>query len=97
MVELYKKLEKYRDKHRDSNNYNKYIKPILNQLLVIGFNNESNPNKLPIEFTIENVHFEKNEFEALMLDIGYKVNATMKFREYDARLYTYEVHICYSL
>lgn len=95
MSELYKKLEVYRDQNRTSINY-KYAKSVLNQLLIIGFHNETTPNELPVVFTIDMVHFNEADFEDLMLNIGYKVKAYMKFGCYDTKLYTYEVHIIYK-
>lgn len=90
MSELNKKLETYRNIHRNNPNY-KDIQEVLNQLLVIGFNNENKPNELPNEFTIKLVKFRKSNFEALMLDIGFKVIIQEKFLDFYSKLCTIKV------
>lgn len=92
MSELNKTLEIYRDTHRNCSNYNN-IKEVLNQLLVIGFNNEDKPNELPDEFMINSVHFNESNFNSLMLDIGFKVKTQEKFVDFYSQLYTYVVTI----
>lgn len=92
MSELNKKLETYRDNNYNSPNYN-YVKEVLNQLLVIGFNNQDNPDELPNEFTIKAVHLCKANFESLMLDIGVRVEVQEKFVDFYNRLHTYVVNL----
>ena len=71
MSDLYEKLTKFRDENCGKDNY-RHAEDVLNQLLVIGFNNKKEPDKLPNVFNIDDVHYIKKELEYLMEDIGYE-------------------------
>ncbi len=55
-VPIYSTLEKLRDDARASGKYEIY-KDILDQLLIIAFNNEDKPGHLPDQFKLCDIHF----------------------------------------
>lgn len=44
--------------------------PVLEQLLLIAFNNDSFPGELPDEFIVSNILIPKDSFEKLLKELG---------------------------
>lgn len=97
MNTLYERLVKFRNENRiaDYKGIFKYdnVKDVVNQLLIISFNNVDKPDTLPNDFHITNVHFTNEELERLIKDIGYNVKAHMTTRNWAKGIASFEVTI----
>lgn len=80
-VPIYSTLERLRDDARASGKYELY-KDILNQLLIIAFNNEDNPGILPDEFELRDVHFSVSPklMDVLDGEFGFNLDVHKKIR-----------------
>lgn len=89
-------LKNYRNKNYNSVNFI-YTKDVLNQLLVIAFNNLDTPDELPNTFILKDIHFTTSEIQNLLMDIGFQVKAQMIFRDYTSRVATFKITITKKL
>ena len=89
-MSIYSKITKFRNEHRDLEDYN-IKRNFLEQLLLISFNNMDKPDSLPEVFEIDHIYFSKEDLIKFMAELGYNVEVETVWYEWNSKFYKFKV------
>ncbi len=91
MNAFYEKLTLVRDSMRNAKEF-PYIREVLDQLLMIAFNNEEQPDTLPKIFSLEKIHYNTN-LEPIFLQLNLSIIAHEVYMDWASKKATFQITI----